>query len=249
MGTYHARRAGVEAAKGDYSLFLDPDDELDCNAVEIIKNKTNNNDADVVFFQAKQIPESRSSLGFSGIPKENVRKKPVQKILKTRGLNFGTLGKAYFTSSVKNAFAFLAVSEDIRLIYAEDALIFFAVLAHTEKYMSIREPLYIYYRNDESITKRKSDELTAFKSEQISLVVDLMLDKLEMTPLGTRRALNKVPCKLVSDNHLLQRYGSNVRAGKSNYLYHVLRSMASRKSLADAVRVVLFLFTAGLIKL
>jgi len=36
MGTYHARRIGVENSTGEYILFLDPDDELRLEAVDKI---------------------------------------------------------------------------------------------------------------------------------------------------------------------------------------------------------------------
>lgn len=39
MGTYHARRIGVENASGEYIVFLDPDDELEKDLLELVYEK------------------------------------------------------------------------------------------------------------------------------------------------------------------------------------------------------------------
>lgn len=49
-GLSSARNAGVEASSGDYILFVDSDDYLSTNAVELCLNHAKTTDADVVYF-------------------------------------------------------------------------------------------------------------------------------------------------------------------------------------------------------
>jgi glycosyltransferase involved in cell wall biosynthesis len=52
-GTNEARRSGVLAARGDYVLFMDPDDRLTEGIVDVIINKLAEKEVDVLFFDFK----------------------------------------------------------------------------------------------------------------------------------------------------------------------------------------------------
>jgi glycosyltransferase involved in cell wall biosynthesis len=52
-GTNEARRSGVLAARGDYVLFMDPDDRLTEGIVDVIINKLSEKEVDVLFFDFK----------------------------------------------------------------------------------------------------------------------------------------------------------------------------------------------------
>lgn len=52
-GSNEARRSGVQAASGDYVLFVDPDDRLTDGAVDVIINKLAEREVDVLFFDFK----------------------------------------------------------------------------------------------------------------------------------------------------------------------------------------------------
>jgi glycosyltransferase involved in cell wall biosynthesis len=52
-GTNEARRSGVQAAGGDYVLFMDPDDRLTEGIVDVIINKLAEKEVDVLFFDFK----------------------------------------------------------------------------------------------------------------------------------------------------------------------------------------------------
>ena len=52
-GCNEARRSGVQAASGDYVLFVDPDDRLTDGAVDAIINKLAESEVDVLFFDFK----------------------------------------------------------------------------------------------------------------------------------------------------------------------------------------------------
>ncbi len=50
-GLPHARNTGLQYASGDYIMFLDSDDWLDMNCCEIVLNKIQSFDADLLFFE------------------------------------------------------------------------------------------------------------------------------------------------------------------------------------------------------
>ena len=49
-GLPSARKAGLDAAEGEYILFADSDDWLDTDAVETVMSKADETDADIVYF-------------------------------------------------------------------------------------------------------------------------------------------------------------------------------------------------------
>ncbi|HDU8431967.1 TPA: glycosyltransferase family 2 protein [Morganella morganii] len=55
LGTYHARRIGVAYAKGNYIVFLDPDDELELHTLHILNQKIYD-EPEVIFFGSRRIP-------------------------------------------------------------------------------------------------------------------------------------------------------------------------------------------------
>lgn len=68
-GCNEARRSGVQAASGDYVLFVDPDDRLTDGAVDVIINKLAESEVDVLFFDFK----FADSFDLNGCSNENSR--------------------------------------------------------------------------------------------------------------------------------------------------------------------------------
>src|SRR5699024_2585942 len=57
LGTYHARRRGVERAIGDYIIFLDPDDELSEDFLKKLASHIEYYKTDMVFYDIKYVPK------------------------------------------------------------------------------------------------------------------------------------------------------------------------------------------------
>ena len=54
-----ARNYAIDIAAGDYLLFVDPDDYIDLNALELINNQFQQTDVDIVYFDYYQFKDAR----------------------------------------------------------------------------------------------------------------------------------------------------------------------------------------------
>jgi glycosyltransferase involved in cell wall biosynthesis len=255
LGTYHARRVGTELARGQYTLYLDPDDELSLNATAVIFKETKINKPDIVLFDVKQVPKTRQlfrkSKSFTNQYEEG---RIDRKILNKRGIAFGTPGKAYRTSLAKNIYKINAVPQEHRLVFAEDVLIFFGAIIQAKNFSSIARKLYVYHRNEESVTRGIAPEKIRAKCEQIDLVVKLVKNVSETSHFYLQskvveNVVYNITKKLISDKYLIGRYELHPISKRKVYVYNVWKSFAHRKSPADILRLVIYLFSFGLVRI
>lgn len=61
-GPSKTRNTGLENATGKYIYFLDSDDYIDSNALELLVNTAESNDADLVFFDARSFSDDGSEI-------------------------------------------------------------------------------------------------------------------------------------------------------------------------------------------
>ncbi|MFO4670907.1 glycosyltransferase family 2 protein [Vibrio cholerae] len=176
LGTYHARRVGVSYAKGNYIVFLDPDDELEAETLCILHQKTFDN-PDVIFFGSRRVPASKFWQSKPEVPifkeKEN-NEKLILKIAKLRNLSKGTEGKAFNKEYLTQAYSRLNVPDSVKLIYGEDKLLFFSTMSCLNKAVSVKERLYVYHKNETSITVVNSIDSDRIRIDQLILVKNLV---------------------------------------------------------------------------
>lgn len=178
LGTYHARRVGVENAKGKYIVFLDPDDELEPEALNILSSKIVNK-PDVVFFGSRRVPAPKPWQSSPQVPKLPVsasKQEMVLKITECKALAKGTEGKAFERHFLNYAYNHLGIPLSNRLVYGEDKLLFFAVLLNLSKAVSVSDDLYVYHKNDTSITIVDSANLIALRAQQLKEVMYYIVD-------------------------------------------------------------------------
>lgn len=172
MGTYHARRVGVQHAAGDYILFLDPDDELAPNAAERLVS-TLREQQDLILFCSRSIPELKPWQLHSSVPNllnEYDQDVILKSILKCEAFRYGTEGKLIRRDVLLDAYHKLNVCEKERLVYGEDKLLFYSVLSCANAVTSIPDRLYVYHRNATSITGGDSVESLSYKIDQLGTV-------------------------------------------------------------------------------
>lgn len=250
LGTFHARRIGVESALGQYVLFLDPDDEIEDGALSIIAHSVEKN-ADLYLYWARESHKggpNKIKLPLDGRGNVEVLNNI---FVDTRFNSYGTSGKIFSRSVLMLAYSALDVNIDDRLVYAEDALLFFAAALHSKSLSSIKKSLYIYHRELSSITKSSGKEGVTFKVQQVYLVVSYLYKILGSNLIKSKTAEmagKKVIGRLLSDAALIRRYIKD-DFGRSQYLHYVCESLRMRRELADCIRLMVYIITFGFMRL
>lgn len=249
MGTYHARRVGVENAIGNYVLFLDPDDELASGSLEKINIQFNITRTNMIF----------CGVEFSQTPKWYQKKSIFypknceEWILKSfffqgrKRYVCGTPGKIFKRSFLKNLYLELNVDKDYRFLYAEDVFLLLHAMLRFPSYSKIDSSIYRYHSNDSSITMSKSDDKIIENIKQYKFFLesiikaseDMDLDKYDMD------SLRLVLKKFKSDYFLL----SKDLGGKRSYIYSLLKSNKIDPDISKKIRIVMFISSFGRIKL
>ncbi|MEG4313858.1 glycosyltransferase family 2 protein [Pseudomonas sp. FIP_A4] len=243
MGTYHARRIGVENAGGEYILFLDPDDELKLNAIEEILKCLSVN-PDLIFYGVQNSPPKRLWQSVPVVPVFLERSdyiSDINKILSCKGLQFGTAGKVMRRDILLKSYALLNIEVSRRLIFAEDVLLFSAVLVVMKKCASLKDRLYVYHANKSSVSSVVNHHGLLENVEQIEFVI---------------KAIENIPISSVSDGMVrssliraleVDRFRIRIKAGLpffdafAGYVSIILRT----KSFKDISRLLLFVTSFG----
>lgn len=153
QGLSMARNNGLEKAKGEWTMFVDSDDALHPQAVEICLHFADQNLADLVCFQYEkssggpyQIKEFKRGIvqsKFSNNPLEFAFQKGDFRI------SLAAWNKFYKTSTIRNI-------PFIKGIYYEDGPHTYALLAKHVRTVVIDAKLYFYTQNMSSISNKKS---------------------------------------------------------------------------------------------
>ena len=243
MGTYHARRIGVENSTGEYILFLDPDDELRLEAVDKISAAALGG-ADLIFYGVQNFPPKKAWQSTPGIPflsKEVSYLESIDKILSCSKLQFGTPGKVIRRTVLEKSYSLLRIKDDQRLIFGEDVLLFAAVLMEMRTSVSLEARLYVYYENESSISSIFEDGRLLFNANQLGAIIA----KIEALPYASRSSkLIKASCvKRLEINRLRleARQRCNFRERALKYVSILSRT----RSFKDAVRLLVFLISIG----
>ena len=151
MGLMWTRRTGYQMAKGDYFVFLDSDDWLPNNALEIFHENIIKTNADIVcgafMIMNDEGPMSttQNRLSFGNTPEA------VYKSMLNDEFPHCICGKIF------NANLFRLHEYDTlkNFTNGEDGLLFYQLLQNAKKIDSIPECVYFYYRNIKSSTNVK----------------------------------------------------------------------------------------------
>ncbi len=157
LGTFLARKEGIKIASGEYILFLDSDDYLLKNTIEVLLD--NIKDADMIHFGIIHEPFKK----YATLPKiytNNLYNEDIVKEIIINNFNKSWLnlcGRMYKTQLVKKAISKIDFI-DKHLISSEDTILFFIICLLAHKSVGIKQNLYIYCENNNSITRIKTQD-------------------------------------------------------------------------------------------
>ncbi len=120
MGVYLARARGIKESTGDAICFLDSDDYLELNAIELLVQEMIIDEADIVIANHYQIEKGRKRIEKNEIPKDRDNKISNLRFLllgKIKGYPWGKLYKRHLLTSIDDPKEKIYFGEDIYLIF------------------------------------------------------------------------------------------------------------------------------------
>ena len=180
LGTFNARIKGIKEAKGIYLLFLDSDDFIDNDTCKKAHTKAlkykESTLPDIIFFGMRFYPPTIKRVAPPVILEELHNDEILKKTFNHSTPPWHIWAKLYKASHINKTIDLLRayMGEFPRLNMAEDALKSFAILALAKKSVGIKDRLYIYCDNQESITKRIDEQSIRKKINDFDLVLDFL---------------------------------------------------------------------------
>ncbi|WP_084782120.1 glycosyltransferase family 2 protein [Bacillus niameyensis] len=162
-GVSSARNRGIDAAKGEYIGYVDPDDEIEPQMYELLVNQAIRTNADMVVCQMKTINLNTNTISVSSVcdegvlDKKGIKEKIIPAILDKKYFSLLSCANKLYRKSwlVKEEFRF-----DEEKSHGEDVRLNFKLLTHINCIVFVSKPLYIYYiRPRSSLTQMFREDL------------------------------------------------------------------------------------------
>ncbi len=170
-GSIEARKAGLNIANGEYILFVDGDDWLEINALELLYENAINNNSDIVIYDAYLSYDDRKE-NLNIISDNNIDENDYIK-----NLFLSKLEPSIWSKFVKTDFI---RTNNIRfpsdISYAEDLAAVSCWFMHNPKVTILNENLYNYYQRETSITKTKNTKALEV-DKAISFIKEILIEK------------------------------------------------------------------------
>ena len=149
QGSLHSRRYGIERATGDYYVFLDSDDSLKKNALEVIEKAIAKYSCDTVVYGFERVYEKK--VISQTYDDEEICLKTKADIY--RKLFFETDKNALWRKAVKSeVFKGVDYSAYYHIKMGEDLLQSLEIYQHSKSIAFLRDVLYEYRMNQQSLT-------------------------------------------------------------------------------------------------
>lgn len=152
-GLIEARKSGLEKSKGEYILFIDGDDWLELNALELLYDNAVNNKSDIVIFNAFFSYDDRRK-EFNTIFTNDL-----DKVDNLKNLFLYKILPCIWSKFIKFEFIkFNNIEFPSDISFAEDLAIVSSLFIYNPKVSILNENLYNYYQRDNSITKTVNEK-------------------------------------------------------------------------------------------
>lgn len=224
-GVSSARNFGLDNANGHYITFIDGDDWVDPNHLEILIKSITENNSDIAICSYKEFKNNifyiryytnkeKYLLNFNRMTKEDFLIN-FPKLLSTNVCFNNAVSKLFRRDLVKD------LKFDSKLIYAEDLDFYFRLYLNTESISFINEETYVYRIHGDSTTSGFTQE----HAEQELSIYKKMYEKIYELGLPTINYLNKLDFLLnarkdfLANKVLLNEYFEYLDDIKNNAIY------------------------------
>lgn len=163
-GVVQARITGFEICKGEYIFFVDADDYISKDAIEILVKNALQYNADLVVASHYIENSNNVEIDKRTIHQGLYNKEEITDLLKNKFLFDGTLGKSGFPLYLwgklyKKDSLFSKLENGKGISFAEDIITVFATIKEIKSMVVVKEPIYYYVSHDDQITKKKPEDL------------------------------------------------------------------------------------------
>ncbi len=252
-GTYLARAKGIKNCCGDYILFLDPDDELVEESIDILVGVLEKGNIDILIYDHLVVKDSYVEKKASFDRKSNLKNiNGAKEFLKINSSCQGAGGKVF---SRKVAILTLEQIgyEAKNFINSEDYLFVLVAACNSNKILYLRKYLYIYHKNDEGASNPKQSDFYERYYFQIEIFSRLLSDLIDSKPkkinAKNMSVLNKVLRERISSKYLMIRNRTNVRKKIDISYYMCLRkAFFANPSFKVLTAIALYLLSFGKVK-
>lgn len=151
LGVAIAREFGISESRGDFITFLDVDDSLNIDSLELLLEKQQNTNADIVVSGFNIIEEGKNK-------KENIAlfndldNLKYLKLVLTGKCGWELCGKLYRRDLFNN------IHSPKGLRIGEDAVVFIQLVINANKISALKKPVYNYIRNQNSASRIRNKE-------------------------------------------------------------------------------------------
>lgn len=163
-GVVQARITGFEVCKGEYILFVDADDYISKDAIEILVKNALQYNADLVVASHYIENSDNVEIDKRTIHEGLYNKEEITDLLKNRFLFDGAIGRSgfplYLWGKLFKKDCLLRKLENGKGIsFAEDIITVFATIKEIKSMVVVKEAVYYYVSHDDQITKKKPEDL------------------------------------------------------------------------------------------
>ena len=170
-GTLYSRKIGAINSNGKYIIYLDSDDRLTTDALQIIYNSINK-EYDIIHFSVKvissrlnkkdRIKEEKKTAWYLSSKRSVINEDYLFNECLNEKLPHNMCGKAFKSEIVKEAIKYLP---DSHLIHSEDMLQCLITIYFCKSYKAIKEELYIC-NNDSGFSNKDISKITIDRFEK-----------------------------------------------------------------------------------
>ena len=251
MGTYHARRVGVEQAKGEYIIFIDPDDQLDSQFLGVLAEQVTNHSPEIIFYDHARLPKRRWFQSQYRLLPFDATKPVSEGVFKKKGRGFthitlGTPGKAYRKSIIQKIYELLNVDLTFRYIFSEDTLLLLTGVLQNPTYKVLPFKGYLYHDNPTSATSDEQMKARAvLMADQLTYTANVLQTIVEQSDLS-EQAQRAFMFYLQKD--IPSQINFILRFEKGEYFKRMKRSVQAVPGLRNCIRIGLYLVSFGKIQ-